>query len=443
MLRWSDHITNYAEIFLTLREEEEFIDCSIACNDGIVGAHKLVLAGCSPYLRDLLKRSNNPHPIIFLVDVARSTVLLLMEFIYRGQAHIPHDRLHDLVALGKSMQIKGLSQIQLQSKWSSVRRDIPRLHGVSDATLETSNDLNLGSRHSLSLNDVDHGSTPESDVSGDDSAEDSSEVDTPRRSSAREKTQESNNFRASGQKQEKSHQERKKTCSSAKNNNSQEKMKRSSIKKGSEGIVTDPKDYNTAVIGSKRKLNMNASDTQYGPRLKRKQTLKYEDLGSPTKKTGNAEPEKKKSMKKLPGRPKKVKQVKLPVFKVKKNPPPLGKIKCEPKGQLYKGGINFKLELGAFAVAHGIAASQSYIFAKYGVKIRRSTLEKMIQMHKEANKNKSKNSVDKEDTRGRPRKPFTLDFKYIPKRPRQSISFDVESLLFRSKKENEGAAKLV
>ncbi|XP_045593970.2 protein jim lovell [Procambarus clarkii] len=111
LLRWNDHLSNYGDVFLTLREQEEFVDCSIACDDGIVGAHRVVLAGCSSYLRDLFTRIANPHPVIFLMNTPRSLVIMLLEFIYKGQVHIPQNRLQQLVMLGQSLRIKGLQQI--------------------------------------------------------------------------------------------------------------------------------------------------------------------------------------------------------------------------------------------------------------------------------------------------------------------------------------------
>lgn len=113
LLRWNDHLTNYGDILFSLREQEEFVDCSIACEDGLVGAHRVVLAGCSSYLRDLFARIHNPHPVIFLLNTPRSLVLMLMEFIYRGQVHIPQHRLQQLVVLGQALKIKGLTQIMM------------------------------------------------------------------------------------------------------------------------------------------------------------------------------------------------------------------------------------------------------------------------------------------------------------------------------------------
>lgn len=79
LLRWNDHLNNYNDVFLALREEEKFFDCSIACEDGVVGAHRVVLAGCSQYLRDLFVRLHTPHPIVFIANTSRSLILLLME----------------------------------------------------------------------------------------------------------------------------------------------------------------------------------------------------------------------------------------------------------------------------------------------------------------------------------------------------------------------------
>lgn len=40
-----------------LREQEEFVDVTLACEGQQVAAHKVVLSACSPYFRSLLKVS--------------------------------------------------------------------------------------------------------------------------------------------------------------------------------------------------------------------------------------------------------------------------------------------------------------------------------------------------------------------------------------------------
>ena len=41
--------------FRRLKEEEDFVDVTLACNSKQFTAHKVVLSACSPYFRRLLK----------------------------------------------------------------------------------------------------------------------------------------------------------------------------------------------------------------------------------------------------------------------------------------------------------------------------------------------------------------------------------------------------
>ena len=41
--------------FRSLKEEEDFIDVTLSCEDSQYTAHKVVLSACSPYFRKLLK----------------------------------------------------------------------------------------------------------------------------------------------------------------------------------------------------------------------------------------------------------------------------------------------------------------------------------------------------------------------------------------------------
>ena len=95
--------------FLVL--QSEYVDCSLACEDGIIGAHRIILAGCSTYFQQLFARTSNTHPIIFLTNTRRSLVLLLMEFIYRGKTYVPQDKLTKLLELGRQLHIKGLIRV--------------------------------------------------------------------------------------------------------------------------------------------------------------------------------------------------------------------------------------------------------------------------------------------------------------------------------------------
>ena len=54
-LRWDNFSQSVASSFRRLKEEEDFVDVTLACNSKQFTAHKVVLSACSPYFRRLLK----------------------------------------------------------------------------------------------------------------------------------------------------------------------------------------------------------------------------------------------------------------------------------------------------------------------------------------------------------------------------------------------------
>ena len=57
-LRWNDFESNVSTAFRDLREEKDFFDVTLACDDSSqVAAHKVILAACSPFFREVLRRN--------------------------------------------------------------------------------------------------------------------------------------------------------------------------------------------------------------------------------------------------------------------------------------------------------------------------------------------------------------------------------------------------
>ena len=54
-LRWNDFHSSILSSFRHLRDEEDFVDVTLACDSSSFTAHKVVLSACSPYFRRLLK----------------------------------------------------------------------------------------------------------------------------------------------------------------------------------------------------------------------------------------------------------------------------------------------------------------------------------------------------------------------------------------------------
>ena len=50
-LCWNDYKTSLISAFESLRDEDEFVDVTLGCEGQKFGAHKMLLAACSPYFR--------------------------------------------------------------------------------------------------------------------------------------------------------------------------------------------------------------------------------------------------------------------------------------------------------------------------------------------------------------------------------------------------------
>ena len=66
-LQWNDFRDNVNCAFRSLREDPDFADVTLACEDGKqVEAHKVILAASSPFFQNLLRRNKHPYPLIYM-----------------------------------------------------------------------------------------------------------------------------------------------------------------------------------------------------------------------------------------------------------------------------------------------------------------------------------------------------------------------------------------
>lgn len=54
-LRWNNYQSSITSAFENLRDDEDFVDVTLACDGRSLKAHRVVLSACSPYFRELLK----------------------------------------------------------------------------------------------------------------------------------------------------------------------------------------------------------------------------------------------------------------------------------------------------------------------------------------------------------------------------------------------------
>ena len=93
-----------------MRETGDFFDVTLACEDGQIPAHKLVLSAASDLFKEILRRNCHEHPLIFLYGVRAVDIQSILDFIYTGETEVAEDSLELLLATGGNLRIKGLTE---------------------------------------------------------------------------------------------------------------------------------------------------------------------------------------------------------------------------------------------------------------------------------------------------------------------------------------------
>ena len=63
-LKWNEFEANIGVAFKELRNDKDFFDVTLACEDEQLQAHKVILSACSPFFRTVLKRNTHSHPLL-------------------------------------------------------------------------------------------------------------------------------------------------------------------------------------------------------------------------------------------------------------------------------------------------------------------------------------------------------------------------------------------
>ena len=109
-LKWNDFQENAISAFGTLREDREFADVTLACEDGQqMEAHKVILASSSPFFMNLLKRNKHPHPLIYMRGLKSEDLVAIVDFLYLGEANVYQENLDSFLALAEELKLKGLT----------------------------------------------------------------------------------------------------------------------------------------------------------------------------------------------------------------------------------------------------------------------------------------------------------------------------------------------
>ena len=109
-LKWNDFESNISAAFRELREDKDFFDVTLACDDDQIQAHKVILSACSPFFRKVLRRNKHEHPLLYLKGVRYADLVSVLSFMYHGEVDISQEDLNTFLAVAQDLKVKGLTE---------------------------------------------------------------------------------------------------------------------------------------------------------------------------------------------------------------------------------------------------------------------------------------------------------------------------------------------
>jgi len=131
-LRWNDFEKNISSSFRELKEDKDFFDVTIACDDNQIQGHKVILSACSPFFRSILKKNPHQHPLLYLKGVKYEEILLVLNFMYHGEVNVAQDELNSFLTVAEDLQVKGLTQNQSKPSRAVEEPNTLRKYGVEE-----------------------------------------------------------------------------------------------------------------------------------------------------------------------------------------------------------------------------------------------------------------------------------------------------------------------
>ena len=129
-LQWNDFKENATSAFGILREDNDFADVTLACEDGKqFEAHKVILASSSPFFQNILRRNKHPHPLIYMRAMKSEDLMAILDFLYCGEANVYQDNLDSFLAIADELQLKGLmgksTDVEVEQKETPKKKRVP------------------------------------------------------------------------------------------------------------------------------------------------------------------------------------------------------------------------------------------------------------------------------------------------------------------------------
>ena len=120
-LQWNDFQETILSSFKDLRQDKDFTDVTLACEDGQqVEAHKIVLTSLSPFFKSILSQNKHQRPIFYMRGVNLEQLVAMLDFLYCGEANVYQEQLDSFLEIADELKLKGLTGEQKEHKTGHV-----------------------------------------------------------------------------------------------------------------------------------------------------------------------------------------------------------------------------------------------------------------------------------------------------------------------------------
>ena len=132
-LKWNDFQENLNSALGDLRNDQDFADVTLACEDGTqVQVHKVILASSSPFFKEMLKRNKHPHPLIYMRGLKAQDLVAMVDFLYFGEANVNEESLDVFLGLAEELKLKGLTGSSSQHNTEGLKTKAPEQEKVTE-----------------------------------------------------------------------------------------------------------------------------------------------------------------------------------------------------------------------------------------------------------------------------------------------------------------------
>jgi len=101
---------NFRSGIETIIEDKELFDVTLVCDDGHIEAHKVLLSIASDFFRSVLKKSNHPHPLLYIRGLKKVLLQSIVNFLYYGEVNISEDDLPEFLSTSQELKIRGIDE---------------------------------------------------------------------------------------------------------------------------------------------------------------------------------------------------------------------------------------------------------------------------------------------------------------------------------------------